>query len=177
MEQKTALEIIKEKGNYEGRPLCYLIGIDSDGDEVCEINMGDCYCPECIDKIVESKSSELASLGFDEFTKIHDCSNNEPFVGISYCIESLPERDGFVYCEECGSIIEVGVLYTFSDDILELIDDTDDLCDGEIFEDQIEDQYAYKVCNCLSSQDAREKHLELVRKLFIGVDHIEFLLL
>lgn len=166
-----AFDIIKGKGDgFEGSDLNYLIGVDSCGDHVCEINGSESYCSECIDKIVSEMNEELIRIGFDAFSKVHDCSTDSEFCEVSYSTESLPERDDFESCQSCGCEIDVGVLFTFSQEIDHWIEELRD----NIFDiNAISDRDAYRIYTCITSEDALERHPKEVQKLKELIDSIQ----
>nr|DAL15370.1 MAG TPA_asm: hypothetical protein [Caudoviricetes sp.] len=155
----TALEILEAKHSaFCGSSLHYLIGIDESEYQVCEIDGSESYCSDCIDKIVKERNEELKRIGYDEFYNTHDCSSSEEFKQISYSTEFSPERDDFELCENCGCEIYVAVLFTFDQEIEYWIDQDIDL-------ENISDQDAYRIYECITSFDAIQKHPKSVEKL------------
>lgn len=155
----TALEILEAKHSaFCGSSLHYLIGIDEREDQVCEIDGSESYCSSCIDMIVDDRNKELKRIGYNKFQNIHDCNSSEEFKQISYSTESSPEKDDFELCENCGREIDVAVLFTFDQEIEHWIDQDIDI-------DNISDQDAYRIYECITSLDAIEKHPKSVEKL------------
>lgn len=153
------LEILEAKHSaFCGSSLHYLIGIDEREDQVCEIDGYESYCSDCIDKIVKERNEELKRIGYEQFYKSHDCSSSEEFRQISYSTESSPEKDDFELCENCGCEIDVAVLFTFDQEIEHWVDQDIDI-------DNISDQDAYRIYECITSLDAIEKHPKSVEKL------------
>lgn len=158
-----AFDIIKHKGeNFQGSSLYYLTGVDRYGDQVCEVDSCESYCAECIKKIVSERNEELKRIGYDAFCKIHDCSSDQEFEEIDYSIETSPEYDDFKSCENCGAEIDVSVLFTFNEEIDHWIGE---IVDNNFCIDEMSEQDAYRIYNCLTSVDALEKHPKEVRKL------------
>lgn len=154
-----ALDILEAKHSaFCGSSLHYLIGIDEREDQVCEIDGSESYCSDCIDKIVKERNEELMRIGYDQFYKTHDCSSSKEFKKVSYSTEYSPRRDDFELCENCGCEIDVAVLFTFDQEIEHWIDQDIDL-------ENISDQYAYRIYECITSLDAIEKHPKSVEKL------------
>lgn len=154
-----ALEILEAKhSSFHGSSLHYLIGIDEREYQVCEIDGSESYCSDCIDKIVQERNEELKRIGYEQFYKTHDCNSSEEFRQISYSTESMPEKDDFELCENCGCEIDVAVLFTFDQEIEHWIDQ-------EIEIDNISDQDAYRIYECITSLDAIEKHPKSVQRL------------
>ena len=166
----NAFDTIKHRGeNFQGSRLYYLKGIDESGFTDCEVDGSESYCSKCIKKIVSERNEELARIGYAAFFKAHDCSNDEKFDEIGAVIESCPEYDDFRQCENCGAELEVGVLFTFSQEI--------DYWIGEIENNnfsigEISEQDAYRIYSCLTSEDAFEKHPKEVTKLRSLIDSI-----
>lgn len=159
MMENTAIKILEAKHSaFCGSSLHYLIGEDEYENQVCEIDGSESYCSECIDKIVNKRNKELKQLGYKEFYKNHDCSSSEKFIQVSYSTESCPEKDDFELCENCSSEINVSVLFTFNQEIEHWIDQDIDI-------DNISDQDAYRIYECLTSLDAVKKHPKSVEKL------------
>lgn len=153
------IEILKEKCiDFRGEYLCYLIGLDEDGDQICEIDGSESYCPNCIKKVVSEYNEKLAR-DYDIFRNNHDFNGCEDKVcKVDYATESNPEKDDFCICDKCGCEIDVGVLFTFSQEI-------DHWLDADINLNDISDQDAYRLYMCIESEDAKEKHPELTIKL------------
>jgi hypothetical protein len=166
-----AFDIIKNKGEYfQGSSLHYLIGVDGCGDQVCEVDGSESYCSDCIEKIVSERNEELKKKGYSSFSKVHDCSGDQEFEEIRYSTEYSPEDDDFELCENCGAEIDVGVLFTFSQEIDHWIGEiSDNLFDIDV----ISDQDAYRIYTCLTSLDALEKHPNKVQKLRNLIDNIQ----
>ena len=166
----NAFDTIKHRGeNFQGSRLYYLKGIDESGFTDCEVDGSESYCSKCIKKIVSERNEELKRIGYAAFFKAHDCSNDEKFDEIGAVIESCPEYDDFRQCENCGAELEVGVLFTFSQEI--------DYWIGEIENNnfsigEISEQDAYRIYSCLTSEDAFEKHHKEVKKLRSLIDSI-----
>ena len=158
-----AFDIIKQKGdNFQGSSLCYLTGIDRHGYQVCEVDGSESFCSNCIKKIASERNDELKRIGYFAFHKKHDCSSNQEFEKIGYSIESSPEEDDFILCENCGTEIDVYVLFTFSQEIEHWINEIEN---NNFSIDNISEQDAYRIYNCLTSMDALEKHPKEVKKL------------
>lgn len=154
-----ALDILEAKHSaFCGSSLHYLIGIDEREDQVCEIDGSESYCSSCIDMIVDDRNKELKRIGYNKFYNTHDCNSSEEFKQISYSTESMPEKDDFELCENCGREIDVAVLFTFDQEIEHWIDQDIDL-------ENISDQDAYRIYECITSLDAIEKHPKSVEKL------------
>ena len=155
---KTIEVLEKKHSDFQGSSLHYLIGEDKYEDQVCEIDGSESYCSDCIEHVVKERNEELKRIGYDEFYKIHDCSNSQKFKQVSYSTESSPERDDFELCENCGCEIDVAVLFTFDQEIEHWIDQ-------DIDPDIISDQDAYRIYECITSLDAIERHPKSVEKL------------
>lgn len=158
----NALKIIKEKGdNFNGEKLCYLIG-KCKGRFVGEINGSDSYCPKCIDSIIKGMQDKLDKIGFKEFQKIYDCP--ESLIDeIGYGVESMPESDDFCTCENCECELQVGVLFTFSQEIDHWIEQAKS---NNIDLNALSDSDAYRINGCITSEDALEKHPKEVKELY-----------
>lgn len=151
--------IIKQKGKYfSGDSLHYLIGVDEHGNFVCEVDGEESYCSSCIKGIVKERNAELNNIGYKSFYEIHDCSSDTPFAKISFACEITPERDDFESCDNCGAEINVGVLFTFPDEIKRWIDE-------DIAIDEISDSDAYRIYTCITSEGAISKYPKLVNQL------------
>ena len=158
-----AFDIIKQKGEYfQGRNLYYLKGVDRYGDQVCEVDGSESYCSECHKKIALERNEELTRIGYAAFFKSHDCSNDQEFEKIGTAIESCPEYDDFMQCENCGAELEVSVLFTFSEEIDHWINEIEN---NNFSIGEISEQDAYRIYSCLTSEDAFEKHHKEVKKL------------
>ena len=165
-----AFDIIKHKGeNFQGSNLYYLEGVDKHGDQVCEVDGCESYCSECHKKIALERNEELTRIGYAAFFKAHDCSNEQEFEKIGTAIESCPEYDDFRQCENCGAELEVGVLFTFSDEIDHWIGEIED---NNLSIDELSEQDAYLIYTCITSKDAFEKHPKEVTKLRSLIDSI-----
>lgn len=152
-------DMIKQKGEFFlGDSLHYLIGVDEYGCHVCEIDGAESYCSSCINEIVKERNAELDTIGYKSFFEIHDCTSNTPFVRISSAVETMPERDNFESCNNCGTEINVSVLFTYPDEIKQWIDE-------DIVLDEISDSDAYRIYTCITSEDAISQHPKLVNKL------------
>lgn len=155
----NVLDTIKKKGEYFcGDDLHYLIGVDEDGNYVCEIDGEESYCSSCIKKIVEERNAEFERIGYKSFSETHDVSNDNQFVRIDFAIETSPERDDFESCENCRAEIDVSVLFTFSQEIEYWID-------RDVAIDEISDSDAYRIYTCITSEDAISKYPKLVNQL------------
>lgn len=158
-----AFDIIKQKGeNLQVSNLYYLKGVDRYGYQVCEVDGSEAFCSNCIKKIASERNDELKRIGYFAFHKKHDCTNNREFEKIDYSIESSPEEDDFKLCENCGTEIDVYVLFTFSQEIEHWINKIEN---NNFSIDNISEQDAYRIYNCLTSMDALEKHTKEVKKL------------
>lgn len=142
--------------------LYYLTGVNKSGNQACEVDGSESFCSNCIKKIVSDRNDELKRLGYADFCKIHDCSSNQEFEEIGYSLESSPESDDFKQCENCGSEIDVSVLFTFSQEIEHWIGE---IINNNLNIDTISEQDSYRIYNCLTSEDAFEKHPKEVKKL------------
>lgn len=166
-----AFDIIKEKGEYfYGTSLCYLVGLEN-GDEICEIDGSEHYCPECIDSIVKERNEELNRIGYLNFINVHDCSSNITFDNIGYSIQSLPEDDDFCICDNCGCEIQVGVLFTFNQEILYWIDQ---FKNNSLDIGLLSEQDAYHIYTCITSEDAKDNYPSEVKELKDLIDKIIF---
>lgn len=162
----SVLDIIKQKGEYFfGDSLNYLIGVNELGDYVCEIDSVESYCSNCIEAIIKERNAELKKIGFKTFSEIHDCNSDTPFVEVSSCVETMPEKDDFESCENCGAEINVCVLFTDDDEIKHWID-------KEIVVDELSDSDAYRIYTCITSEDAISKYPKLVKQLKEKLENI-----
>lgn len=166
-----AFDTIKNKGeHFQGSTLHYLIGVDRYGDHVCEVDGSESCCSDCIEKIVSERNEELEKIGYSSFSKVHDCSSDQEFEELRYSTEYSPERDDFEVCENCGAEIDVGVLFTFSQEIDHWIGEISD----NLFDvDAISDQDAYRIYICLTSLDALKNHPKEVQMLRSLIDNIQ----
>lgn len=159
MNEMNAFDVIKQKGEYfSGDSLHYLIGVDEDGCYVCEIDSAESYCSSCINEIVKERNAELDIIGYKSFLERHDCTSDVPFAKISSACETMPERDDFESCNNCGAEINVGVLFTYSDEIKCWIDE-------DIVVDEISNSDAYRIYTCITSEDAINEYPKLVNPL------------
>lgn len=162
----SILDIITQKGeSFFGDSLNYLIGVDEHGYYVCEIDGEESYCSSCIKEIVKERNAELDRLGYKGFYDIHDCTSDSPFVKISSAVETMPERDDFESCENCGTEIDVGVLFTYDDEIKYWINE-------DIDAEEISDSDAYRIYTCITSEDAISKYPKLVKQLKEKLENI-----
>lgn len=168
----NAFDIIESKGQYfNGSSLHYLIGLDENDSQVCEID-GESYCSTCIDKVVAERNEELKRIGYSSFINTHDCSSDEVFVKVGYATESSPEKDDFEFCENCGAEIDVGVLFTYSDEIEYWIEE---ISHKDFDIEVISEEHAYRIYTCLTSLDAKEKHPNKVNQLRTLIDRLNLL--
>lgn len=155
----NVLDVIRNKGEYfQGDSLHYLIGVDENGNYVCEIDGEESYCSSCIKKIVEERNAEFERIGSKLFSEIHDISNDNQFVRIDSAIETCPEKDDFEQCKSCGAEINVYVLFTFSREI-------DHWIDADIVIDEISDSDVYRIYTCITSEAAACQYPKLVNQL------------
>ncbi|MGK6342896.1 hypothetical protein ACMGDK_11690 [Chryseobacterium sp. DT-3] len=96
--------------------LYYAMALDKDGEHLGEVNGHESYCEDCrekarkyFNKMLRKNRSELDINCSDEYVKLAKEI-------VMFC-EGSPERDDFLNCEECGSLISVGVLHTFDQEI------------------------------------------------------------
>lgn len=155
----NAFDVINKKGEYFfGDSLHYLIGVDEYGCYVCEIDSAESYCSSCIEEIVKEHNAELDRIGYKAFIERHACTSDAPFAKISFACETMPERDDFEACNNCGAEIQVGVLFTCPDEIKRWIDE-------DIVIDEISDSDAYRIYTCINSEDAISRYPKLVKQV------------
>lgn len=162
----SVLDIIKQKGEYSfDDSLNYLVGVNELGDYVCEIDGEKSYCSNCIEAIIKERNAELKKIGFKKISEIHDCNSDTPFVEIISCVETMPERDDFESCNNCGTEIYVDVLFTEDNEIKHWIGE-------EIVVDELSDSDAYRIYTCITSEDAISKYPKLVKQLKEKLENI-----
>lgn len=155
MKALQRIETLAQQCELQGK--YYLIGLDEDGNYCGEVDSCNSYCLDCAIEKAKELNEELQRNGYEFFSKEHDCPDRV-ISSISYNEESSPEDDDFLTCESCGSEINVGVLFTYDDELRYWIDTDIDI-------DNLSPQSAYRINECLSSNEAAEKFPELVYKL------------
>lgn len=157
----TPADIIRKRADtVETSGVFYIVLMDNYGDTT-EFSPDYNYCEKCADKIAEQLTKELKAIGFDAFIKKYDLSGIGSIHNIVAVEETMPERDGFIVCDECGAELDCGSLYSFEDDIrcaIERVEKAKQVSD-------LSDSDCYYVTHCLDDDDSREKHPELYRKL------------
>ena len=155
-------EIIEKRAEEcELEGLYYLVAIDEDGCQICEIDGSESYCYDCAKTRAEELTVDLMTDGYLEFVRNHDCGDSDRMdeaVKIDFYEESSPEKDDFRSCETCGKEINVGVLFTYDDEIRYWIDQDFDVND-------LTPQDAYRIHECITSEEANKNFPKLVRKL------------
>ena len=149
------IETLAQKCELQGK--YYMIGLDADGNYCGEIDPTDSYCFECAKTRVFELNEEIQRYGYELFSKKHDCPDME-IASISYAEESSPEDDDFLTCDSCGSEIDVGVLFTYADELEYWISELVDI-------DDLTPQDAYRINTCLTSSEAKERYPKLVEML------------
>jgi hypothetical protein len=159
------LEILQQKSSeHEENEMCwsknYLVGFDADGNS-CEINGNESYCDDCISDKVNEIQLLLDTNGSEYIHSEFDCSWSDiVFTKIGYSEEGSPESDDFETCEDCGKSIHTGVLHTLDQEFQHYLEDStslklDDLTNCDCF----------RINDLITSDDAIERHPELVEKL------------
>lgn len=153
----TAIEIIKQKHDkYELLgDLHYLIGLDDDDTQICEINSDISYCEKCAIEESGILNKKLKEIGLQAFKKEYGIEYIEDLYEIGYTEEYSPERDCFEACETCCIELDCGVLFTFSQEIDYWIGEIED---GRLDLSDMSEQNAYRLYTCLTSKDALKKH-------------------
>lgn len=147
-------ETVKTSGVF------YIVLMDNYGD-TSEFSPDYNYCEKCADKKAEKLTEELKAIGFDAFVKKYDLRNIDSIHNIVAVEETMPERDGFIVCDECGAALHCASLHSFEDDICSAIERVEEV---EHVSD-LSDTDCYYVAHCLDDGESREKHPELYRKL------------
>ena len=97
--------------------LFYLIAVDKEEDQVCEVDGEYSYCEDCIEEVVKEYNDKLKTGKTEDFE--FNCYDEEiPLIQkIMFIEESSPERDDFLYCEKCGDLIYTSVLNTLPQEL------------------------------------------------------------
>ena len=96
--------------------LYYAVALDKNYDIIGEV-FGHCgFCENCKDK-AKKGYNKMLKKNRKELDINCDYSEYKNVKRIVMHRENSPERDDFFNCENCGSLISVGVLHTFSQEI------------------------------------------------------------
>lgn len=159
------LELLQSKASeHEEKEMCwslnYLVGYDKHGD-FCEINGSESFCDDCISEKVNEIQKLLEEKGSKHIHEEFDCSRSDiVFTEIGYSVESCPESDDFESCCDCGKSIHTGVLHTNYQEFEYYLDDDKNL---KIFD--LSNLDCFIINELITSEDALERHPELVEKL------------
>jgi hypothetical protein len=161
-----ALRTIRRKADKFERndlkySLYYLTCFDEEGTQ-SEINGHKSYCCECIDKTFDKLFEDFKTGGSKKIHEDNDVSHGDDFeiVELSYSEESMPERDDFVRCEDCGCLIRAGNLHTFSDELENFLLDEYDLKLKSLSKEE-----CYIIRELIYSEDSISKYPELIKQL------------
>ena len=96
--------------------LYYAVALDKNDDQIGEV-FGHCsFCEDCKDE-AKKDFNKMLKKNRNELDINCDDSDYKNVKRIVMHCETSPERDDFLNCENCGSLIDVGVLHTFSQEI------------------------------------------------------------
>lgn len=102
--------------------LYYAVALDKNDDILGEVCGYDSYCEDCKEK-ARKKFNKLRRENVNQLDINCDESDYKNVKKIVMHCEYSPERSDFTNCEICGSLINVGVLHTFSQEIEHYLSD------------------------------------------------------
>lgn len=106
--------------------LYYAVALDKNDDQIGEV-FGHCsYCENCKDEAKKEFNKKLKK-NREELDINCDDSDYKNVKKIVMRCESSPERDDFLNCDNCGSLILVGVLHSYTQEIEHYLSDGENL--------------------------------------------------
>lgn len=102
--------------------LNYAVALDKNNDILGEVNGYESYCEDCKEK-ARKNFNKLRRDNVNQLDINCDDSDYKNVKKIVMHSESSPEKDDFTNCEMCGSLINVGVLHTLSQEIEHYLSD------------------------------------------------------
>ena len=106
--------------------LYYAVALDKDDDILGEVCGYESYCEDCKEK-ARKNFNKLMRENVNLLDINCDDSDYKNVKKIVMHREHSPEKDDFTNCENCGSLINVGVLHAYSQEIEHYLSDGENL--------------------------------------------------
>lgn len=135
--------------------LWYVVALNKNDDQLGEV-FGHCsYCEDCKDE-AKKEFNKILKKNREKLDINCDDSDYKNVKKIVMRCESSPERDDFLICDNCGSLILVGVLHTYSQEIEHYLSDGKNLHIKHLSNDD-----CYRIHELIQDAD----YPELIKKL------------
>ena len=141
--------------------LYYAVALDKNDDILGEVCGYESYCEDCKEK-ARKNFNKLRRENVNQLDINCDDSDYKNVKKIVMHSEFSPEKDDFTNCEMCGSLINVGVLHTFSQEIEHYLSEDKNLHIKHLKNDDF-----YRLH--LLIEEANDKYPDLIEKLKLKI--------